>query len=338
MIIRYDSYLSNVAVSCSIIVYNQKEWIERCLEGVFEQEFAHPFNIVISDDCSTDGTQDVLHAYQQRYPTLIKLVLNEQNGGIAANWSNCCKALENCKYIAFCDGDDYWSYPQKLQLQYDYMEGHPECSGMTSACDEVDEYGKIVKRAASECAKDGKDAILPRITQKQIWKDPIPINSGGFFFRKDIFDSVMPLDAFVEQDFPYQDWPALLIMAGYGEIHYLPIATFAYRIGHASDSHSDDISKLERRMTRGANMYYYLHTLFPTLEWEKGIYEKYADNVLLRFAIKSNNYRKAKYYAKKIPQKTIREISCYTMATFQLYRWLKQVRHKGLKMFKGSKV
>ena len=58
---------------------------------------------------------------------------------------------------------------------------------------------------------------------------------------------------------------------------------------------------------------------------------------LLRFSIKSNNYRKAKYYAKKIPQKTIREISCYSMATFQLYRWLKQVRHKGLKMFKGLK-
>ena len=335
MEIRDDSYLSDVAVSCSIIVYNQKEWIGRCIEGVLEQEFAHTFNIVISDDCSTDGTQDVLRAYQQRYPHLIKLVLNEQNEGIAANWVSCCKALEKCRYIAFCDGDDYWSYPQKLQVQYSYMECHPECSGMTSACDEVDEHGMIIKSVGYEFDKNVQDAVLRRITQQQIWKDPIPINSGGFFFRKVIFDRAMPLEAFVEQDFPYQDWPALLIMAGYGEIRYLPISTFTYRIGHTSDSHSDDINKLERRMKRGANMYYYLHTLFSTLEYKEGTYEKYANNVLLQFCIKCNNYKKAKFYAKKIPQKTIREISCYSMATFQLYRWLKQVRRKRLVVVKS---
>ena len=322
MIIRSDKFIANPTVTCSIIVYNQRPYIGKCIEGMLEQVCNFPFNIIISDDCSTDGTQEVLKDYQARYPELIKLVLNEQNGGIATNWVNCCKAFEGGEYVAFCDGDDFWSLPQKLQMQYDYMQSHPECSGITTAYDSIDENGDISKTKITE--EEQKN--ISTITQLQIWQDPTPINPGGMLLRKDIFDKVMPLDAFIAYDFPFQDWPALLIMAGYGEIHYLPIATYTYRIGHVSDSHPGDLKKLERRMERGNKMYQYLHNMFPALEYDDNGYENYTNDVLLKFCIKQGNYKMAKQYAQKLPKRQFREICCNNWATFQLYRGLKKAR------------
>lgn len=94
MIVRSENFISDPVVTCSIIVFNQQQWVGQCIEGMLAQKCPFPFNIIISDDCSTDGTQDVLKEYQAKYPNLIKLVLNEKNQGIAGNWASCCKAFE----------------------------------------------------------------------------------------------------------------------------------------------------------------------------------------------------------------------------------------------------
>ena len=338
MIIRSDKFIADPTVTCSIIVYNQKDYVGKCIDGMLEQVCDFKFNIVISDDCSTDGTQAILKDYQSRYPEIIKLVLNEKNGGIASNWANCCKAMEGGEFVAFCDGDDFWSLPQKLQLQYDYMCSHGECSGLTTKCDGFDGKNYIWKLDNDIPIVQNKVRI---ITQEQIWDSYSVINSGGFFFRKDIFDQHMPLDAFIENDFPFQDWPALLIMAGYGEIHLLPISTFTYRIGHESDAHPIDIMKLERRMKCGKVMFEYLHKMFPALPAGEKDYEYYTNDVLLKFCIKTGNYQRAKHYAKRYREKTIRELCCLNYITFHLYRlsrWLKKKYGSSLSRLKKNKL
>lgn len=324
MIVRSDEFLTNPVVTCSIVSYNQKQWIGQCIEGMLAQKFDLPYTIVISDDCSTDGTQEVLKEYQARYPDRIKLVLNEKNCGVGPNWAKSCKAMEGGEYIAFCDGDDFWSLPEKLQIQYDYMRAHPECVGMTTGCDKLDADGVL----HCDHSKYGENPQPQVITQRQLWERFSNINICGAFCRKDLFDKHVPLDAYIEQEFPVQDWPTMLVMAAYGEIHFLPIFSFTYRLGHVSESHPSDINKLERKMQRGTNMYNYLHTLFPDLPYKETNYEEYASNVLLQFSIKTGNYAKAKQYARLCGKRTLRERCCSNYVTFQMYRWLKRMSNR----------
>ena len=138
MIIRSDNYITNPTVACGIVVYNQKEFIAQCIEGMLKQECDFPFNIVISDDCSTDGTQDILREYQSKFPDKIKLVLNETNGHIAKNWVSCARALEGGEFVSFCDGDDCWSNPHKLQMQVEYLRQHSKCVAVSTDYDTSD--------------------------------------------------------------------------------------------------------------------------------------------------------------------------------------------------------
>lgn len=112
-------------VSAFIAVYQQVDFIREAIDSVLIQDYPN-LEIIIGDDGSTDGTQEILKDYQQKYPTLIKLILSKENTGITAN---CNRIFKECtgKYIAFLAGDDIW-LPGKIRTQVDYMENHPECS------------------------------------------------------------------------------------------------------------------------------------------------------------------------------------------------------------------
>ena len=82
------------------------------------------FEIVVGDDHSIDSTPAILKEYQERYPDKFVIIFNEQNYGVSENYK---KVLSKCQgeYIALCEGDDYWTCADKLQLQFDFLEGHP---------------------------------------------------------------------------------------------------------------------------------------------------------------------------------------------------------------------
>lgn len=118
-------------VSVSIITYNQRDLIGRAIDSVLMQEVNFPYEIIIGDDCSSDGTQEVLREYRDRHPDKIQLILHPRRytGEIPGRTNNTTNLL-NCraKYTAMLDGDDYWTEPDKLQRQYDRMESQPELS------------------------------------------------------------------------------------------------------------------------------------------------------------------------------------------------------------------
>ena len=115
----------DIVVSVGVISFNQENYIRQCLDSILMQETDFRYEIVVGDDCSTDSTQDILTSYQNQYPDLFVLVLNKENKGISDNYKS---VLSHCKgkYIAFCEGDDYWTDPHKLQLQVDFLERHEE--------------------------------------------------------------------------------------------------------------------------------------------------------------------------------------------------------------------
>ena len=115
----------DVMVSIGVLTYNQEHYIRQCLDSILMQKVNFDFEIIIGDDCSTDLTPDILKEYNNRYPDIVIPLLNESNVGISANYKivlNKCKG----KYIAFCEGDDYWLSTTRLQEQIDFLENHPD--------------------------------------------------------------------------------------------------------------------------------------------------------------------------------------------------------------------
>ena len=116
-------------VSVFIVTYNQEKLISQCIEGVLMQITECPIEIIIGDDCSTDKTFSICQEYARKH-TNINVLPSEKNIGIAKNWQ---RVLSNCngKYIAMCEGDDYWTDPYKLQKQIDFLESNPGVSAVT---------------------------------------------------------------------------------------------------------------------------------------------------------------------------------------------------------------
>ena len=119
-----------VAVWC--ITYNQKSFIKDALDGFIMQKTNFPFVVIVHDDKSTDGTTDIILDYAQKYPNIIIPVIETENQWSKGGLKHIINIMNNRfrigKYIAFCEGDDYWTSPDKLQTQIDFLESHPDYS------------------------------------------------------------------------------------------------------------------------------------------------------------------------------------------------------------------
>lgn len=108
--------------------YNQEKYIREAIEGILMQKTNFPFQIVISDDCSTDSTREIIENYRKKYPEQIKLIENEKNLGAMGNFINTLSKVKGTEYVALCDGDDFWTDKNKLQKQVDFLEKNKDFS------------------------------------------------------------------------------------------------------------------------------------------------------------------------------------------------------------------
>lgn len=205
------------------MAYNHEPYIGDAIEGFLKQKTNFDFEILIGEDCSTDNTRKIVEEYAEKFPDKIKMITSEKNVG----WKeNDRRLLENSKgkYIAVCEGDDYWIDPYKLQKQLDYMESHPECTLCFHASQIVDSNGRLQK---------GK--FRPYL-KNTISKTEDIIEGGGefcptasLFFSKDLLDKIpdFVLNAHVG-DYPLQMW-----LSSIGYAYYLDDFMSIYRMGAA---------------------------------------------------------------------------------------------------------
>ena len=124
---NWNSEIPLVSISC--ITYNHEPYIAQALNGFLMQKTSFPFEVLIHDDASTDRTADILREYEKKFPNLIKPIYQKENQyskgftSVSATW-NFPRAQG--KYIALCEGDDYWIDENKLQMQVDFLEKNPE--------------------------------------------------------------------------------------------------------------------------------------------------------------------------------------------------------------------
>lgn len=123
-------------LSVLVSVYNHEHFIEECLLSVAAQKVSFPIEVIVGEDCSTDGTREVLRRLETRLPETFTILYREHNLGAVANGED-LYARARGRYLADLEGDDFLTYPGKLQEQVDFLEAHPECSAVYHRCQVV---------------------------------------------------------------------------------------------------------------------------------------------------------------------------------------------------------
>lgn len=204
-------------VSVFVMVYNHEKYLHECLDGILMQKCNFPFNIVVGEDCSTDRSQEILVKYNESYPGKFKLLLHEKNIGAVANQNTVFSGCTG-KYIAICEGDDYWTDPLKLQKQLDFLEANPDFSICFHAVEEVSEnnsHHQILKTFPTE-----KEYTIEDLAKENF------IHTPSVIFR----NNMKTLPAWIHYS-PIGDYPLHMLNAQFGKIKYFPQKMAAYRIG-----------------------------------------------------------------------------------------------------------
>ncbi len=131
--------MQEIMVSVVFITYNHEKYVRKALLSVLEQETDFPFEVMVGEDCSTDNTRAILLEIKKQYPEQVKLLFREKNLGRPT--LNVYQTSMACtgKYVAYLEGDDYWTDKKKLQKQVDFLETHPEYIATTHGCVMIDE-------------------------------------------------------------------------------------------------------------------------------------------------------------------------------------------------------
>lgn len=243
---------NEILVSVSCITYNHALYIRQCLEGFVIQKTTFPFEILIHDDASTDGTADIIREYEKRYPHLFKPIYqieNQYSKGVRISATYNFSRAKG-KYIAMCEGDDYWTDPLKLQKQVDFLEKHPDYGLINSDVDVYYQEENLFRKQYNR--------------SKMLWNNKYPdgnvsieiLLNGQYFIktptvllRKSLYDNYVKSDDYaviVQNKFPMGDTPLWVYVAQHSKLAYMDDVTTVYRRNINSVSNSGKMfSKLK---------------------------------------------------------------------------------------------
>ncbi len=205
---------NDIKVSVICIAYNHQKYIRKCLEGFVTQKTNFAFEVIVHDDASTDETANIIKEYAEKYPNIIKPILQTENqyskhiqGGIIKNF---ILPKAKGKYVALCEGDDCWLDENKLQTQADYLDAHTDCF-----C--------VAHSFVQHKCKTGEDVLTVRSkVDRDFTLEEIVAGGGALFATNSLFvrkevKSDMP-ECFVSQHFG--DYQIPIFAAILGKVHY----------------------------------------------------------------------------------------------------------------------
>jgi len=226
-------------VSVVMTTYNHEPYIAQAMEGVIQQKTMFPFELVIGEDCSTDGTREIVFDYQKRYPDIIRVITSDQNVGMHKNCRRTEKACRG-KYIAFCEGDDYWHDSTKLQKQIELMESDPACVMTHSqAIRHVVVSGKRkLMRCLAKDAGRGANAYFDILTLKHH-----VVTCTLCVRRKELNDVIRDCPECTDESIPFTDTQVALELSRRGKVVFIPEPLATYNILPESASNMQDANK-----------------------------------------------------------------------------------------------
>lgn len=212
-------------VSVVCLTYNHEPYLRRALDSILNQKTEFPFEVLVGEDCSPDGSRAILKEYEQQHPGFFRMFYHEKNVGATANLHDLFMRTEG-KYLVILETDDYWTDDHKLQKQVDFLESHPEYIGCAHDSVVIDENENVLN--PSRIAMRGGHAETV-YTLKDLLET-------GFIFQT---SSVLARNVFLDRhDFSvlYQAHPLVGDLTYYceilrkGSIYILPDVMTAYRM------------------------------------------------------------------------------------------------------------
>lgn len=220
-----------VMVSVFVIAYNQKEYIKQTLDSIISQRTSFKFEILVNDDCSTDGTREIIQQYARTYPQVVFPCYHDENmysKGVNINKEfNYPRARG--KYIAMCEGDDYWSDDLKLQSQFDALENNIGCSICVHNTVKITANGTITDKKFPVLHL--KDGILKgnEIIHIELVENPWLFHTSSFFIRKNVYDTFIKQGFVFADKFPVGDKPLFMFCLISGDVYYVDKDMSCYR-------------------------------------------------------------------------------------------------------------
>ena len=280
-----DNDILMVTIHC--LIYNHEPYLRQCLDGFIMQKTNFHFEAIVHDDASTDGSAAIIREYAEKYPDIIKPIYEIENQYSKRDGSltRIMNAHMHGKYIAMCEGDDYWIDPLKLQKQVDFLESHPDCS---LVCTDINYY--IQRKDEFINAYFGNKKFPIKYTYNDFLTKAWFVAPCTWVYRKEMCkESGVPLG------FVVGDLPLLLELSSKGKVKYLDDVTAVYRVLDKSVSHFKDFA-VSRNFVEGIfriQLYYIGKNgnldLLPKIAVNKYM-------LLLKYALKNRKLFNSLYY------------------------------------------
>lgn len=247
-------------LSVFVVTYNQEQYIRQCLESIAMQKVNFDYEVVVGDDCSTDGTVAICDEFADKYPQM-HIYHHPKNIGLLKNWEfvmNKCKG----EYIALIEGDDYWIDEYKLQRQVDWLDAHPDYTLTFTRAEIKYENG----------AKIGQEAKLVHLREGEYRVDDICSDFYVLSSSAVVRNVLQPV--YYSDKLLYADTYTFIELCKRGNAYCLGIPTVMYRIHTQNLSYNGDFDFYVHAYSQ---CLYFCH-LYPQLRY---IYESEKDSILI---------------------------------------------------------
>ena len=315
-------WTDDIVVSVFCLAYNHGKFIEKTLEGFVSQKTTFRYEVFVHDDASPDNTAEIIRRYAEKYPEIIKPIYQTEN-----QYSKKVGIIKTIlfpktkgKYLAWCEGDDYWCDENKLQRQVEALEAHPECAACFSRVKCVDVEGRFngVFYPAFEresCVLDGDSFIEYCLYTGR--SRLMPFQLSGLMLRKEVYLQYCDDPPEYRKYFDVGDLPLYLYIGLQGGAYYLNNAFSCYRNGNPNSWYgqvSKDVSVFRRHIETESR---------ALIAFDEYTGQKYHQNVMNGVNIRL--YKLFKVYEK---QHDIKQMQQPEMQPFyNELSWFKKISH-----------
>ena len=280
-----------IKVSICCATYNQEKCIEKTIEGFLNQKVNFKYEIIIHDDCSTDKTRDIIEKYRIQYPNLIRTIYQKENKYSKGEKITINYLFPNVqgKYVAVCEGDDYWNDENKLRIMYECLEKNKDCSFATHIVEKISKDGNCLhefipanyKIYSNEVNKIDIDDFFTVFSKKTL----TPFQTSSYFFRSEYLYEYLNIKQF--QTIPgVGDLPLVWYLMYKGKILFIKKNMSFYRTGD-SNSWSAKLDDINYRINHFKN-------LITFLNFYDG-YTNYRYETHIKYLIKKYNFEILRY-------------------------------------------
>ena len=304
--------MKNIVVSICCIAYNHEKYIQECLDGFLMQKTNFDFEIIIHDDASTDKTADIIRESEKKYPEIIKPIYQTQNQystiGGAALIQKYIYPRTTGRYIAWCEGDDYWTDPLKLQKQVNFLESNPEYGLVYTKAQVFDEEKQIIKLDTIGLQYESFDSILkknPVITLTVLMQNNL---------LKKYVKEIQPK----QFNWKMGDYPIWIWMAYNSNIKFIDEISAVYRYREGSISRPKDYNRQKEYQRSTLDIRLYFKKIYKSKIPEEYFYNQYYRK-MFHFSLMFRRNEEAKAYFIKIKDKKIRDYATVVLAIYRRY-------------------